>query len=30
MRIEELKRAGERSPFRPFLIRMADGSEIRM
>jgi hypothetical protein len=30
MRIAELKKAKYRSPFRPFLIRMADGSEIQV
>jgi hypothetical protein len=28
MRIDELKRAKDERPFRPFLIRMADGREI--
>jgi len=28
MRIDELKRAKDARPFRPFLIRMADGREI--
>ncbi len=28
MRIDELKRAKDERPFRPFLIHMADGREI--
>ena len=28
MRIEELKKAKDERPFKPFLIRMADGREI--
>ncbi len=30
MRIEELKKAKDVRPFRPFLIRMADGREIEV
>ena len=30
MRIEELKRAKDQRPFRPFRIRMADGREIEV
>ena len=30
MKIEELKRAKDQRPFQPFLIRMADGREIRI
>jgi hypothetical protein len=30
MRIEELKKAMELRPFRPFFIRMADGREVRV
>ena len=28
MRLEELKRAKDERPFRPFVIRMADGKEV--
>ncbi|MGO9596728.1 MAG: hypothetical protein ACLP7Q_01755 [Isosphaeraceae bacterium] len=28
MRIEELKKAKDQRPFRPFMIRMADGREV--
>jgi hypothetical protein len=30
MRIEELRQAKYRAPFRPFLIHMADGCEIQI
>jgi hypothetical protein len=30
MRIEELKKAKDERPFHPFVIRMADGREIRV
>ena len=30
MKIEELKKAKDRRPFQPFLIRMADGREIEV
>jgi len=30
MEVEELKRAKDQRPFLPFLIRMADGREIRV
>jgi hypothetical protein len=30
MRLEELKRAKDERPFRPFVIRMADGNEVRV
>jgi hypothetical protein len=30
MRLEELKRAKDERPFRPFVIRMADGKEVRV
>jgi hypothetical protein len=30
MRFEELRRAKDQRPFQPFLIRMADGREIRV
>ena len=30
MRVEELKKALDQEPFRPFFIRMADGREIRV
>jgi hypothetical protein len=30
MRIEELRKAKNETPFQPFVIRMADGNEIRV
>ena len=30
MRIQELKKAKDQRPFRPFLIRMADGRELEV
>ncbi|MGO9598953.1 MAG: hypothetical protein ACLP7Q_13270 [Isosphaeraceae bacterium] len=30
MKLDEIKRAKDQRPFQPFLIRMADGREIRM
>ncbi len=30
MKLDEIKRAKDRRPFQPFLIRMADGREIRI
>jgi hypothetical protein len=30
VRIEELKRVKDERPFRPFVIRMADGNEVRV
>jgi hypothetical protein len=30
MRIDELKRVKDERPFRPFVIRMADGKEVRV
>jgi hypothetical protein len=30
VRLEELKRAKDERPFRPFVIRMADGKEVRV
>ena len=30
MRIEELRKAKNETPFQPFVIRMADGNEVRV
>ncbi len=30
MKIEDLKKAKDQRPFQPFLIRMADGREVRV
>lgn len=30
MKIDELKKAKDQRPFQPFLIRMADGREVRV